>query len=140
MPPQLLFLALGALFGVLLSRAGATQPELIARLFLFEDLHLLWVIASAIAVGAAGIALMRRIRLRALGQDSPIRFEGKPYARPLIAGSLLFGLGWGLTGGCPGTVLTMLGEGKLYVIPVIAGMLAGTWLFGWWSSRSRQAS
>ncbi|MEW6765339.1 MAG: DUF6691 family protein [Pseudomonadota bacterium] len=139
MHPRLRFLALGALFGVLLSRAGATQPELIARMFLFENLHLPWVIASAIAVGAAGIALMRRTRLRALGQDSPIRFEGKPYARPLIAGSLLFGLGWGLTGGCPGTVLAMLGEGKLYAIPIIAGMLVGTWLFGWWSSRKLRA-
>lgn len=140
MGQKLLFLALGALFGFLLSRAGATEPELIARLFLFEDLHLLWVIVSAIAVGAVGVALMRRCGLRAVGGQEPIRFEAKPYLRTLIPGSLLFGAGWGLTGGCPGTVMAMLGEGRLYVLPVIAGLLAGTWLFGLWSSRGRQAS
>lgn len=135
MGQNLLFLTLGGVFGFLLSRAGATEPELIARLFLFENLHLLWVILSAILVGASGIWLMRRIGLRAVGANAPIRFEAKPYVRTLVLGSLLFGIGWGLTGGCPGTVLAMLGEGKLYVLPVIAGLLAGTWLFGLWSSR-----
>lgn len=137
MGQKLLFLVLGALFGFLLSRAGATQPELVARLFLFENLHLMWVIISAIVVGALGVLLMKRLTLRAVGQAQPIRFEAKPYVRPLVAGSLLFGIGWGLTGGCPGTVLAMLGEGKLYVLPIIGGMLAGTWLFGLWSSRTR---
>jgi uncharacterized membrane protein YedE/YeeE len=140
MGQKLLFLALGALFGFLLSRAGATEPELIARLFLFQDLHLLWVIVSAIVVGALGIALMRRIGLRAVGKGEPIVFEGKPYVRTLVPGSLLFGIGWGLTGGCPGTVLTMLGEGKLFVLPVIAGLLAGTWLYGLWHSRTHPAN
>lgn len=140
MGQKLLFLALGMLFGFLLSRAGATEPELVARLFLFENLHLLWVIASAVVVGAVGIALMRRSGLRALADSTPIRFEGKPYVRTLIVGSLVFGAGWGLTGGCPGTIMAMLGEGKLYVLPVIAGLLTGTWLFGLWSSRSHQTS
>jgi uncharacterized membrane protein YedE/YeeE len=57
-----------------------------------------------------------------------------------MLGSLVFGAGWGLTGGCPGTVMAMLGEGKLYVLPIIAGLLTGTWLFGLWSSRSPQSS
>ncbi|MDM7323242.1 MAG: YeeE/YedE thiosulfate transporter family protein [Gammaproteobacteria bacterium] len=140
MGQKLLFLALGALFGFLLSRAGATEPELIARLFLFENLHLLWVIASAIAVGALGVALMRKTNLRVMGKNEVIRFENKPYLRTLVPGSLVFGIGWGLTGGCPGTVMAMLGEGKLYVLPIIAGLLAGTWLFGLWRSRSHQAS
>ncbi|MGC9007692.1 MAG: DUF6691 family protein [Halothiobacillaceae bacterium] len=140
MGQKLLFLALGVLFGFLLSRAGATEPELVARLFLFENLHLLWVIVSAVAVGAVGVALMRATGLRAVGQNQSIRFEGKPYTRTLVFGSLVFGAGWGLTGGCPGTVLAMLGEGKLYVLPIIAGLLAGTWLFGLWSSRSHQSS
>lgn len=130
MGQKLLFLGLGALFGFLLSRAGATEPELIARLFLFEDLHLLWVIVAAIAVGAVGLALMRRFKVCALGQTTPLRLEGKPYVATLIPGSLLFGLGWGLTGGCPGTVLAMLGEGKLYALPILAGLVLGTWLYG----------
>lgn len=140
MGQKLLFLTLGALFGFLLSRAGATDPELVARLFLLENLHLLWVIVSAIAVGAVGVALMRRIGLRAVGKSEPIRFEAKRYVRTLVLGSLMFGAGWGLTGGCPGTVMAMLGEGKLYALPMIAGLLAGTWLFGLWNSRSHQSS
>lgn len=130
MGQRLLFLGLGALFGFLLSRAGATEPELIARLFLFEDLHLLWVIVAAIGVGAVGLALMRRFKVCALGQATPLRLEGKPYVATLIPGGLLFGLGWGLTGSCPGTVLAMLGEGKLYALPILAGLVFGTWLYG----------
>ncbi|MEW6446049.1 MAG: DUF6691 family protein [Pseudomonadota bacterium] len=137
MRQNLLFLALGALFGFLLSGAGATEPELIARLFLFQDLHLMWVILAAILTGATGITFMRRAKVRALGSREPIQFERKPWGRGLIAGSLLFGIGWGLTGACPGTALTMLGEGKLYALPVIMGMLVGTWLFGQGRSRTQ---
>jgi uncharacterized membrane protein YedE/YeeE len=129
------FLPLGALFGFLLSRGGATTYDFYAKLFLFEDLQLFWVIAAAIVVGAPLVHLLKRFGVRALVSREPIEFQYKPMKRGLFAGALMLGVGWGLTAACPGTVLTMLGEGKLAGLFTIAGILLGTWGYGAWQDR-----
>jgi len=125
----LLSLPLGTLFGFILSRAGATTYDFYAKLFLFQDLQLLWVIVTAGAVGALGVALLKATGAKAL-VGSSISFKGKPYKRALVPGSLLFGAGWGLAGACPGTALVMLGEGKLGALFTIVGLVLGTYLYG----------
>lgn len=125
-----LFLPLGIAFGFILSRAGATTYDFYAKLFLFQDMQLLWVIAAAAIVGALGVALLKRAKARTLVGDQPISYQGKPYKKGLVPGSLIFGAGWGLAGACPGTALAMLGEGKLGALFTIAGILFGTWLYG----------
>jgi uncharacterized membrane protein YedE/YeeE len=124
------FLPLGALFGFLLSRAGATTYDYYAELFLFRDLQLMWVIAAAVAVGAPLLYLLRRTGARSILGGQPIAFVGKPMRRGLLGGSLMVGTGWGLTAACPGTVLAMLGEGKLAGLFTVFGIAAGTWLYG----------
>ncbi|MDZ7266452.1 MAG: YeeE/YedE family protein [candidate division KSB1 bacterium] len=131
------FLLFGALFGFILSRAGATTYDFYARLFLFEDLQLLWVIAMAATLAALGVAVLRLVKARSLFDGKPIAFRGKPYKATLIPGSLLFGLGWGLAGACPGTALAMLGEGKLAALFTLLGILLGTWLYGLRESRAK---
>lgn len=129
---NLLFLAFGTGFGFLLSRAGATSPAIISDLLLFEDLRLLWVIASAVAVGAALTWLAWRLGWRARNTGKPISIQHKPFKRGLIVGAVLFGLGWAGTGVCPGTALAMIGEGKGFALWVGAGIVvgsgAGTWI------------
>jgi uncharacterized membrane protein YedE/YeeE len=127
---KFLFLPLGALFGFLLSRGGATTYDFYAKLFLFQDAQLLWVIVAAIAVGAPLLALLKRFKVRALASGEPIEFQPKPMKPDLLPGALVLGVGWGLTAACPGTVLAMLGEGKLAGLFTIAGILFGTWLYG----------
>lgn len=124
------FLAMGILFGFLLSRAGATTYDFYAQLFLFENLQLMWVIAAAASVGAIGKYLLKRSEWQAVTNKEKLSFEGKPYTKSLIPGSLIMGAGWGLAGACPGTVLAMLGEGKLGAMFTIAGIAFGTFLFG----------
>lgn len=132
-----LYLILGLVFGFLLSRAGATTPQFYAELFLFQDMQLLWVMGTASVVGIIGVFLMRRLQTRTIIGGHAIVFEGKPWKPGLILGSLIFGLGWGLSGACPGTVLAMLGEGRLTALFVIGGILVGTWLFGLQKSREQ---
>jgi len=134
-----LFLIFGIAFGFVLSRAGATTYDYYAKLFLFQDLQLLWVISAAAAVGIVGNAILKASKARAL-DGSPLSFNGKPYQRSLIPGSLVFGLGWGLAGACPGTVLAMLGEGKLGAIFTIIGIVGGTYLYGLRQSKARAAT
>lgn len=136
---NLLFLVLGIVFGFLLSRAGATTYEYYAGLFLFRDFQLLWVIAVAAGVGAVGVAILKQTRARALVGGEPLSYEGKPFTKSLIPGSVLFGMGWGLAGACPGTGLAMLGEGKMGMAFTLAGMFIGTYLYGWQVSRKTVA-
>lgn len=125
-----LFVAFGAVFGFLLSRAGATTFDFYAQLFLFLNLQLLWVMATAGAVGILGTVLLKRLQARVWMTGEPLSFRGKPMRRSLIAGALLFGIGWGLSGACPGTAPAMLGEGKLLAGFTLLGILFGTYLYG----------
>lgn len=132
----LVYLAFGVGFGFLLSRAGATEFDFYAQLFLFEDLQLLWVISSAVSIGVIGILVLKRTGARSVMGNQPLNFQGRPYRNGLILGALLFGAGWGLAGACPGSVLAMIGEGKLAALPTMAGIVVGTWLYGLFSQRS----
>ncbi|MCG8608719.1 YeeE/YedE family protein [bacterium] len=130
-----LFLICGTAFGFILSRAGATTYDFYAKLFLFQDFQLLWVILFAVAMAATGKAAMRLFKVKSLTTGRPLSFVKKPFTHGIIPGSLLFGLGWGLVGACPGTVLAMLGEGKLSAAFTIFGILLGTFLYGIQKSR-----
>ncbi|HSH84202.1 MAG TPA: DUF6691 family protein [Guyparkeria sp.] len=130
-----LFLVFGISFGFLLSRAGATSPAIISDLLLFNDLRLLWVIATAVVVGGMLSWLAWRGRWRARNTGEPISIEHKPFKRGLIVGAVLFGLGWAGTGVCPGTALAMLGEGKWFAAWVTAGILLGAGIGSWVNQR-----
>lgn len=129
----LIFVASGALFGFLLSAARATDYSAIRGMFLLEDLHLFGVIGVAVATAALGLWLVRRAGARALGGAS-ISLAPKPYHRAVFLGGIVFGVGWALSGTCPGTALAQLGEGKAYALATVLGIVGGTWL------RQRQAS
>ena len=125
-----LFVVLGAGFGFLLSRAGATSQDFYVQLFLFQDLQLMWVIAAAVATGIVGMGLLRLMYPYSIIACSRLRFEGKPMRRGIVSGALLFGVGWGLSGTCPGSAPAMLGEGKLMALFAIGGIVLGTYLYG----------
>ena len=124
------FVLFGIVFGFLLSQAGATDPALIGSLLLLQNLHLLRVIATAVAVGAVLNFAAKLFHWRNLSTGQPISFPHKPFVRALIPGALLFGTGWGLTGACPGTAPAMLGEGQWFAGVILIGIVLGTWLVG----------
>lgn len=121
------FVGLGAAFGFVLSRAGASDYDVVQGMFLFENLHLFAVIGAAVAVTAPGLRLLARRGRSAFGD--PIRIAAKPSHPGNVVGGLLFGTGWALTGMCPGPMFVAVGEGKLYGAAALAGALAGTALF-----------
>jgi uncharacterized membrane protein YedE/YeeE len=136
------FLVLGAVFGFLLSRAGATTYDFYAKLFLFQDFQLVWVIAVAAGLGVLGLGIPGKVlgsnpkyQPKSILTKQLLSYKGKPYKQELVPGSILFGLGWGLAGACPGTALAMVGEGKLGSIFTIIGFFVGTYTYGWVQSK-----
>ncbi len=134
MMKKLCFLAFGVYFGFVLSRVGASDYQVIFQMFTGEDLHLAWVILTAIIVGNLGMRY-----LKAKGNldrnGNPIEIKQKKLGRLSIAGAALFGIGWGMAGACPGTVLAQIGEGRIIALFTLSGMLTGTYLYGYILSR-----
>lgn len=123
-----IFAALGTAFGFVLSRSGASDYDFIQRMFLFESFQLYGIIGTAVVVTAPGLWLLKRRGRTLLGE--PLQVKPKPRHPGNIAGGILFGIGWSITGMCPGPVLVNLGEGKLYAIGALTGVLVGAGLFG----------
>lgn len=128
MMTKIINLLIGIAFGFLMSKAGATDFDYYAKLFLLKDLQLLWVIATAIMVGIPGVLLLKKLKTRS-AFGGTIDFEEKPWRNGLVWGALLFGIGWGVTGSCPGSIPAMLGEGKLAILPILFGVMMGTYAY-----------
>ncbi|MEO8538383.1 MAG: DUF6691 family protein [bacterium] len=124
----LFYLALGAFFGFILSRSGAADYNYIQGMFLFEKFQLYGIIGTAVVLTAPGLWLLKRYGKTLDG--SPIVIEKKPGHRGNIYGGILFGVGWSITGMCPGPILVNIGEGKLYALAALAGVLVGASTFG----------
>lgn len=124
----LLYVALGTAFGFALSRSGAADYDYIQGMFLFERWQLYGILATGVAFTAPGLWLIKR-RARTV-DGRPITIERKGFTRGTIVGSLLFGVGWSLTGMCPGPIFVNIGEGKVYALAALAGALTGAALFG----------
>ena len=124
----MLYLALGTVFGFILSRSGAADYGFIQGMFLFTEFQLYGIIGVAVLVTAPGIWLIKR-RGRTL-EGRPVSIELKPLHRGNVVGGALFGVGWSLAGMCPGPILVNIGEGKLYALAALAGALVGAGLLG----------
>jgi uncharacterized membrane protein YedE/YeeE len=124
----LLYLALGTMFGFVLSRSGAADYDFIQAMFLFESFQLYGIIGTAVALTAPGLWLIKRRGRTALGR--PVEIELKPLHRGTVVGGLLFGVGWSIAGMCPGPIFVNLGEGKIYAVAALAGALVGAGALG----------
>jgi uncharacterized membrane protein YedE/YeeE len=121
----------GLVFGLGLIVSGMANP---AKVLGFLDLSGAWdpslafVMAGAIAVGMVAFMLARRRTVSILGAEMRLP-SARHIDRRLIAGSLLFGIGWGIAGFCPGPGLVALGMGEVKGLVFVAAMLAGMGIF-----------
>ncbi|KMM17174.1 DUF6691 family protein [Synechococcus sp. GFB01] len=119
----------GVLFGFGLALSGMARPEVVLAFLQLRDLGLLLVMAAALAMLVPVFLLAPRLRPSSLLGEA-LSTEVKPFHRGLIPGAVLFGLGWGLTGVCPGAAVASLGLGNGPILIAIAAMLLGAWLHG----------
>ena len=122
-PKQLaLGFVFGIVFGFLLQKGGVAKYEVLMGQFFLTDFTVMKIMLTAIAVGMVGIFSMRAMGLVKL-HVKPTRYASN------IVGGLLFGVGLGLLGYCPGTGAAALGQGNYDAIAGIAGLMAGSYLY-----------
>ncbi len=132
MKPFFAFIA-GLVFGIGLIIAGMANP---AKVIGFLDLAGAWdpslalVMGGAIAVGTIAFAIAKR-RTHSLLGDAMQLPTSTMLDKRLVGGNLLFGIGWGIAGICPGPAIVMVGSGSLKGLVFFAAMLAGMALFSW---------
>ncbi|USZ73466.1 YeeE/YedE family protein [Natronosalvus halobius] len=133
-----LILVGGLIFGFGLAYSHMARPEVVLDFLQFDDFGLLFVMFGAAVV--SGIAFWVTPRLRELAPLTGDTYGRrlKSFDRNVLIGGAIFGVGWGLSGICPGAAYASLGIGNVTILWAIVGMFAGAYLQGVW--RSQRAS
>ena len=118
-------LVVGAVFGVTLSWTGMSSPEVLRQALLLDNAYLYLFFASAVATSTLGLWLLRRARARALLTGEPVGWVREAPRRNHVVGSVIFGLGWGLADACPGPIATQVGQGVVWSLFTITGVVGG---------------
>jgi uncharacterized membrane protein YedE/YeeE len=127
----LVYLLLGVAFGVVLTRSEVLSWFRIQEMFHFQSFHMYGIIGSAVATAAAFIALIKASGLNSIDGKS-ITVPRKPLGSGIqyAVGGTMFGLGWALTGACPGPLFALIGNGVTVMLVAVVSALAGTWVYG----------
>ncbi len=125
---RLKFLLLGTYFGIVLTKAQVISWYKIRNMFFFREPDLYLIIGSGVLVGALSVFLIKRLGLRT-AEGEPVNIPGKVLNRGTWAGGFLFGLGWFITGTCPGPIYAQLGSGELWAIFTLVGALLGAYFY-----------
>ena len=115
---------MGLLFGLILVKAEVLSWFRIQEMFAFQSFHMYGIIGSAVGVGALSVFLIRRMKVKSL-EGNVITLQDKaPRYTSAYLGGTLFGLGWAMTGACPGPMYALVGSGTtVMLLAVLAGVL-----------------
>ena len=131
-PALLVYLLLGIAFGIVLTKSKVLSWFRIQEMFRFQSLRMYEIIGSAVVTATASVALIKRLRLKsAYGEAIAIPPKQLGTGIRYAVGGTIFGLGWALTGACPGPLFALVGAGIPVLAVAILSALLGTWIYGW---------
>ncbi|WP_018715200.1 DUF6691 family protein [Brachymonas chironomi] len=119
----------GLLFGFGLALSTMMMPEIVLEFLMLDDLGLMLVMGGGIAVATLGLVLGPKLLKKPVFAETFDRYTSG-VTRNMLVGSALFGIGWGLSGVCPGPMLAGLGVGNWDVLWGITGMALGALAHG----------
>ena len=123
------FILLGILFGIILIKAEVTSWFRIQEMFRFQSIHMYGIICTAIVIGIISIWLIKKYNIKSLSGEEII-ITPKTFNKGNIYGGVIFGLGWAMTGACPGPLYALIGSGYVVVIVVLLSAVFGTYVYG----------
>ena len=124
------YILTGVVFGIIMTKSEAVSWYRIQEMFRFQSIWMYGIIGTAVITGIILVAAIKKYRLKDI-RGARILFDAKDrrWKKYLFGGSI-FGMGWALTGACPGPIFVLLGQGYWVMLMVIAGALAGTLAYG----------
>jgi len=124
------YLLVGILFGIVMTKSEAVSWFRIQEMFRFESFHMYGIIGTAVILGAILVAAIKKMNGQTIAGE-PIKFNPKAMSIPrYLIGGTIFGLGWAMTGACPGPMFTLLGQGVWSILLVIGSAVIGTFAYG----------
>ncbi|WP_248515831.1 YeeE/YedE family protein [Salinarchaeum laminariae] len=126
----------GLIFGFGLAYSHMARPEVVLDFLQFEDFGLVFVMFGGAAVTGVTYFLAPRLLGRAVLSGDDFERRLKPFDRNVLVGGAIFGVGWGLSGICPGAAYASVGIGNVTILWAIAGMFIGAYAQGVFRSRS----
>lgn len=126
---NLKYLAIGIIFGIVFTKAEIISWFRIQEMFRFESFHMYGIIGSAIITAMISIFIIKKLKLKSI-YGEPIKIPKKEFNKGNIYGGLIFGLGWAMTGACPGPLFAQIGTGATVIIVTLLSAVLGTWVYG----------
>jgi uncharacterized protein len=123
------FLLAGTVFGFILIKAEVISWFRIQEMFRFQSFHMYGIIGSAICVGMLSVFLIKKYRMKSMSGEE-IKIAPKEFTKGNVIGGLMFGLGWAMTGACPGPLYALIGSGYTIIIVVLLSAVLGTYTYG----------
>ncbi|MFV8355806.1 DUF6691 family protein [Flavobacterium sp. XS1P32] len=128
------YLIVGLLFGIVFIKAEIISWYRIQEMFRFQSFHMYGVIGSAVVVGIISVFLIKKLNIKTIYGEK-IEFRDKSFNKGQILGGLIFGLGWAITGACPGPIFAQIGNGVTVMIVTLFFAIIGTWVYGYFRDK-----
>lgn len=123
-------LLIGLYFGIVLVKSEVVRWERIHQMFLFQEAYMYLVIVTAILVAGLFMFYLKRSHAKSVDGE-PIVYVPKPYNAGIVVGGAIFGMGWAITGACPGPIYAQIGAGAWPAIFTFIGALGGMYLYAY---------
>jgi len=133
-----LIIAGGLIFGFGLGLSHMARPEVVLDFLQFQDFGLLFVLGVGSVVAGSAFAIGVRFLDRAPLTGRPYARRLKSFDRNVLTGGVIFGVGWGVSGICPGAAYASVGIGNYPILLAIGGMFLGAYAQGLWRGRTAE--
>ena len=123
------YLLAGVVFGIILIKSQVVSWFRIQEMFRLQAFHMYGIIGSAIVVGMISILIIKRFNIKSISGEQ-IVIPQKPFSWGNVWGGLIFGLGWAITGACPGPLYALFGSGIWVIGITLLSAIFGVWVYG----------
>jgi uncharacterized membrane protein YedE/YeeE len=123
------YLLVGIVFGIAFVKAEIVSWFRIQEMFQLTSFHMYGVIGTAVVVGIISVFIIKKFKIKTFAGEA-IHIDNKKFDKGQIYGGLIFGLGWAITGACPGPLFAQIGSGFGVISITLLSAIAGTWVYG----------
>lgn len=128
------YMLVGIVFGIVFVKAEIISWFRIQEMFQLTSFHMYGVIGTAVVVGTISVLIIKKFKVKTIFGEG-ITFEDKTFNKGQIYGGLIFGIGWAITGACPGPLFAQIGSGFTVIAITFLSAMAGTWVYGYFRDR-----